>query len=129
MSTRARMYIQNVQLNAGDTAVANLQAVSRGKENSAWSKFTPAGNLNLTLTREASGARQFFLDNIGKEVYVDITLAEDPICTECGERIQQIPDDHAEFGTGVHTGAEGYAPDEYVHSRCVAAAKKRLGVE
>ena len=128
MSVRARMFVQTVARNAGDTATVTLQAVSRGKENSAWSKFTPAGNLNMTLSREASGARQFFLDNIGKEVYLDISLAEDPICTECHETILPIPDDHADVGTGVHSGAEGYVPDEYVHNRCLAAAKERLGI-
>lgn len=125
MSVRARFYIHNVQLNAGDTAQANLSAVSRGKENSEWSSFTPGGNLTLSLSRKASGAKDFFVANIGREVYLDITLADDPICTQCGEPVQNVGGD---YGTGVHAGAEGYVPDEYVHSSCLAAAKERLGI-
>ena len=130
MSTRARFYIQSVTLVAGDTATARLTAVSRGKENSEWAQFTPSGTLEMTLTRKASGSRQFFLDNIGREVYLDVTLADDPICTQCDEPILQGPG-VTDYGQGVHLGndsaAGGYAPGEFVHTSCIAAAKERLG--
>lgn len=123
MSVRARFYINSVTLNAGDTAVANLGAVSRGKENSEWSQYSPSGSLQITLTRKASGARQFFLDHIGREVYLDITLADDPVCTQCGKEIQRN-----QAGTGIHSGADGYVSDEFVHNECATAAKERLGI-
>lgn len=126
MPVRARFYISTVTLAAGDTATANLSAVTRGKENSMWSKFTPAGTLNLSLTREADGAKKFFLDNIGKEVFLDISLADDPICTQCDK---PIPAGTADYGVGVHAGNDvGYIPGEFVHNSCMEAAQKRLGL-
>lgn len=129
MSVRARMYVRQVARNAGDTATVTLDAVARGKENAEWSKFTPSGSLNLTLTREASGAFAYFNDRVGKEVFVDISDAFDPNCTQCGEVIEKHPATTEEYGTGVHAGNDvGYVLDEYVHGRCVAAAKERLGL-
>jgi hypothetical protein len=120
------MYVQSVNLQAGDIAVVNCSAVCRGTENAKWAQFTPGGNVTLTLSRKASGAKDFFTGIIGKEVYVDISLADDPNCTQCGESV--IPRE----GTNVHLGNDqvtgGYAPDEYVHQACLAAAKERLGV-
>ena len=128
MSTRARFVIHNVNLQAGDQAEVRLGAVCRGTENAQWAQFTPGGSLSLTLSRRASGAKKFFLDNIGKEVYLDISLADPPICTQCGAVVEQGRD-----GTNIHLGNDpeggGYAPDEYVHATCLAAAKLRLGIE
>lgn len=124
MSVRSRMYVQSVNLTAGDIAVVNCSAVCRGTENAQWAQFTPGGNVTLTLSRKASGAKDFFAGIIGKEVYVDISLADDPNCTQCGQTV--IPRE----GTNVHLGdgpEGGYAPDEYVHQACLAAAKERLG--
>jgi len=126
MSVRARMYVQQVARNAGDTASVTLQAVSRGKENTEWSKYTPGGSVMMTLSREASGAYQFFNELVGKELFVDFTQAEPPVCTQCNEYI--------EGGEGSEIrGADGYIPGEYVHVKaelgCYVNAKRRLGVE
>ncbi len=122
-NVRARMFVSQVARNAGDTATVTLQAVSRGKENSEWSKYTPAGSVNLTLTREASAAFTYFNDRVGKEVFVDFSDASDPVCTQCGESITKN-----ETG-GQIRGADGaYLPDEYVHAHCQDAAKERLGL-
>lgn len=120
---RARMYVSQVARNAGDTATVTLQAVSRGKENAEWSKYTPSGGVNLTLTREASAAFSYFNDRVGKEIFVDFSDATDPVCTECGALI-----DKSTTGSQVR-GADGaYPPDEYVHALCYEAAKERLGL-
>lgn len=122
-NVRARMFVSQVARNAGDTATVILQAVSRGKENSEWSKYTPAGSVNLTLTREASAAFTYFNDRVGKEIFVDFSDASDPVCTQCGEPITKN-----EAG-GQIRGADGaYLPDEYVHAHCQDAAKERLGL-
>ena len=120
-NVRARMFVSQVARQAGDTSTVSLRVVSRGTENASWSKFTPSGQVELTLTRLASPAFAFFNENVGKEVYVDFTLADIPVCTQCGEPAQN--------GTGIHSGnVEGYVPDEWVHSECMAAAKERLGI-
>lgn len=129
MSVRARMYVRQVARNAGDTSTVALDAVSRGKENAEWSKFTPSGSVSLTLTREASAAFEYFNDRVGKEIFVDFSDAFDPDCTQCGEVVEKHPTSHEDYGTGVHGGNDvGYIVDEYVHNRCVAEAKARLGI-
>lgn len=127
MSTvRARMFVQQVARNAGETSTVTLQAVSRGKENSEWSAYTPGGSLNLTLSRKASGALDFFNSRVGQEVFVDITEAESPICTQCNEYVE------AGQGTEVR-GTDGYVPGEYVHTDpergCFVNARARLGLD
>lgn len=125
MSVRARMFVSQVARNAGDTATVTLQAVSRGKENSEWSKYTPAGSVNLTLTREASGAFAYFNDRVGKEVFVDFSDAPDPVCTQCNQYVAKGE------GTEVR-GVDGYVAGEYVHADpergCLVNAQKRLGL-
>lgn len=132
MSTRARFYIRSVELLADKTSVAQLSVVSRGPENSHWAKFTPSGNLSMTLSRDASGAKDFFTENIGREVFLDITLADEPTCTQCGGDIvppgQLTAENQAKAGVGVHAGSDGYVPGEFVHSGCLAEAKERLGI-
>ncbi len=129
MSVRARMFVQTVARNAGETATVSLQAVSRGKENAEWSKYTPGGSLNLVLSREASGAFTYFNDRVGKEVFVDITDATDPICTQCGETVEKTPTDPEDWGGGISApDGGGYLPDEFVHRRCLSDAKDRLGL-
>lgn len=124
-NVRARMFVQTVARNAGDTATVTLQAVSRGKENSEWSKYTPAGSVNLTLTREASAAFTYFNDRVGKEIFVDFSDASDPVCTQCNEYIEKG------YGTEVR-GTDGYVAGEYVHTDpergCFVNAQKRLGL-
>jgi len=123
MPVRARMFVQQVARNAGDTATVSLQAVSRGKENAEWSKYTPSGSVNLTLSREASAAFVYFNDRVGKEVFVDISDAADPVCTQCGEIIAKN-----ETGGQIRGKDGAYLPDEYVHALCDGAAKVRLGL-
>ena len=125
MSVRARFFIQTVARNAGDTATVTLGAVSRGKENTEWSSYTPGGTLNLTLSRKASGALEFFNELLGKEVFLDITEADPPRCTQC--------DQYIELGKGTEVrGNDGYVAGEYVHTDpdkgCFDKARERLGL-
>lgn len=134
MSVRARFYVSQVARNAGDTSTIKLSAVSRGKENSEWSKFTPGGSVELSLTRLASPAFDWFNDRVGKEVFIDFNDADNPVCTQCGEPIKGgqmgVSTPGEEYGQGIHAGNEmGYIPGEFVHNSCMEAAKKRLGIE
>jgi hypothetical protein len=133
MSTRARFYVQSFTLQAGDTSTVRLSAVCRGKENAEWSKFTPSGSLEMALTRQAGGAADFFRANVGRDVYVDITLVDPDldVCTQCGEVILAPGNysDASQVGTNVHGGNDvGYIAGEYVHQGCVTAVKERLGI-
>jgi hypothetical protein len=128
MSVRARFYVQSFTLQAGDTSSVRLSAVCRGKEMGEWSKFTPSGTLEMALTRQAGGAAEFFRANVGKDVYLDINLVEQDVCTQCGEPISSDPrEDRDRWGTNFQDG-DGYVPGEYVHQGCLAAAKERLGI-
>ena len=51
----------------------SLSAVTEGSiENEQWSKYTPGGHLTITISNpEAQGKIE-----VGKEYYLDITLAE-----------------------------------------------------
>lgn len=129
MSTRARFYIGSVTEQQPGSMTVSMNAVCRGTENAEWAQFTPAGSLSLTLNRKATAAQRFFKDNEGREVFIDISLATDPVCTECGETIERSPATTEEFGTGLHGGNDvGYIPGEFVHNRCLAPAKRRLGL-
>lgn len=127
MTVRARFYIQSFTLNAGDTSTVRLSAVCRGKENADWAKHTPSGNLEMSLTRQAGPAAGFFQANVGKDVYLDIALVEQDICTQCGEPISRDPQGDRDLWGNNFQGADGYVA-EYVHNKCVAAAKERLGI-
>ena len=128
MSVRARFYVSQFAMNAGDTSTVTLQAVCRGKEIGEWSKYTPAGSLNMTLTRAAGPAADFFKAHVGKDVFIDITPVLGDICTQCGEPIPDTPQsDTGLYGTNFQD-SDGYVAGEFVHQKCVAAAKERLGI-
>lgn len=126
MPVRARMFVQTVSHHAGETATVQLAAVSRGKENTEWSQYTPGGNVSLSLSRKASGALAFFKERLGKEVLVDFSDAPDPVCTQCNQYIAKGE------GTEVR-GVDGYVAGEYVHTDpergCFVNARKRLGLD
>ena len=89
----ARFYVSSVEKKAGDTATVHLTAVN-SKENHRWSTYTPSGQIQMELTRRASGARTLFEENIGKECLVTFDFD-----VEKGEA--------AEYVNG-----EGYVSDE-----------------
>lgn len=80
MGVRAKFFVQSVTIQAnsttpeGDVGSVALSAVSRGEENKEWSHYTPSGQLTMSTLNPKAFA--FFRDNIGKEVFIDITLAD-----------------------------------------------------
>lgn len=79
MSVRARFYVGSVTLTAGETGSVQLNAAARGEENKMWASYTPSGQLTMNLSRKAGPALEWFQEHIGKEVFLDITEAPDPI--------------------------------------------------
>ena len=49
-----------------------LRAVVNGPGNESWSKWTPSGSLQMTITNPAAAA--FF--TVGKQVFIDFTEAD-----------------------------------------------------
>jgi hypothetical protein len=73
------MFVQTVGLQAGDTGTVTLQAVSRCPENKEWAAYTPSGTVNLSLSNKATPALDWFKERSGREVFVDISDATEPI--------------------------------------------------
>jgi hypothetical protein len=83
-----RFYVQSFDKRAGGDAVVTLSAVT-SKENARWSQYTPNGEVKMSLTRKASGARSAFEEMIGKECLVtfdfDVPKGEAPEYRREGE--------------------------------------------
>lgn len=86
-----RFYVRELVKRAGDTATVHLQATT-SKENASWSQYTPNGQIEMDLTRKASGAREAFEAHIGDECLVtfdfDVAPGEAPeyrMATEGGD--------------------------------------------
>lgn len=71
MGVRAKFFVQSVEHHASGQAVIKLGAVCRGEDNKEWSKYTPAGNITMTVLNEL--ATEQFVP--GEEFYVDFTKA------------------------------------------------------
>ncbi|MET3527282.1 hypothetical protein [Phenylobacterium koreense] len=78
MSVRAKFYVQKIEHvytgpTSGDCANIILSPVyGDGSDNAAWSKWTPNGKLEMTVTNPAAIA-QF---ELGKSYYLDFTPVE-----------------------------------------------------
>jgi hypothetical protein len=79
MSVRARFFVQQVTKQAADTGSVRLQAVSRGPENKEWAAYTPSGSLEMSLSRKAGPALDWFEEHLGHEVFLDISEASEPV--------------------------------------------------
>lgn len=73
MTVRAKFKVSSITIHEGGTRSIEMSAVTSGSdENKAFWRWTPAGTLKMDcLNPEASA--QF---EVGKEYYLDITLAE-----------------------------------------------------
>lgn len=75
MNVRARFYVTkttNHAHNPDQTEVELRPVVRPTDDNIEWSKFTPSGEIKMTVT--APGAVEWFRDHLGKDVA--ITFAE-----------------------------------------------------
>ncbi|EPF0939421.1 hypothetical protein ACSQJH_002920 [Klebsiella michiganensis] len=74
MTVRAKFQCNSINKSPDNsTAVVNMMAVTTGSaENETWSKYTPGGQLQMVISNPAA-FEQF---ELGKEYFIDITLAE-----------------------------------------------------
>lgn len=85
MAIKARFWVQNVlkqAISGGEiNRVVQMAPVTRSTgqpgdgENVDWSKFTPSGGMNMTVTQPEAG--QWFEDRIGKDVSITIEDVEE----------------------------------------------------
>lgn len=73
MSVRAKFFVQETRQQAGGGGGVTLQVVCRGEDNKTWSKYTPSGQINMTVLNEAALA-QF---KPGQEFFVDFSPVPD----------------------------------------------------
>lgn len=79
MAVRARFFVQSITNTAGETGSVQLNAVSRGPENKEWAAYTPSGQLTMQLSAKAGPALAWFNEHLGKEVFLDISEATEPV--------------------------------------------------
>ena len=78
MSVRARFFVQSITRVAAGSHEVKLSAVGRGEENKTWAHYTPVGHLSMVLSPAAGGAADWFNERLGKEVFLDISDADEP---------------------------------------------------
>ena len=76
MSVRGKFFIKTCSAHAVGNGSVELAAATRGSENKQWAAASPSGSISLAINNKP--AWDFFMDNVGREVYVDFTLAADP---------------------------------------------------
>lgn len=75
MSIRAKFRVHSVSQENAESQSVRLHPVYTGSdENKSFSKFTPSGELQMSITNPA--AQGFFVN--GREYYLDITPADPP---------------------------------------------------
>lgn len=81
MSVSARFYVAKITKNAGSFGnhlnVTLLPVTRKTGDNIDWSKYTPSGSIEMTVSSEA-GAYDWFESMIGKDVAISFSPAEDP---------------------------------------------------
>ena len=73
----ARFYVLGFEKKAGDIATVRLNAVT-SRENARWAQYTPSGNIEMELTRKASGAKTTFDEMVGRECLVTFDFDAPP---------------------------------------------------
>jgi hypothetical protein len=71
MGVRAKFFVQERTETASGQDRVVLGAVCRGEDNKEWSKYTPSGQITMTIKNDLATS-QF---DPGKEFYVDFTEA------------------------------------------------------
>lgn len=73
----ARFYVSEVKRQAYDpeATIVTMQAVSRGEHNKTWAKYTPAGQITMTI--KSPLAAQILADRLGEEFDVLLTPVND----------------------------------------------------
>lgn len=66
----ARFYVSGYERQSYDpeAVIVKMQAVSRGEHNKNWAKYTPSGQIQMTIKNP--GAADWFCERLGVEVSV-----------------------------------------------------------
>jgi len=72
---RAKFFIRTTSAYAVGNGSVELIPATRGAENAQWAAATPSGKIEMTINNPP--AFQWFVDRLGREVYIDITEADD----------------------------------------------------
>lgn len=75
MSVRAKFFVKTTSAYAVGNGSVELAPATRGAENAQWAAATPSGTVQLTINNPP--AFQWFVDRLGREVYIDFTEAPD----------------------------------------------------
>jgi len=82
-AVEARFYVSGYQVQSfdKDAVQVTMQAVSRGEHNKSWSKYTPAGQVQMTIKNPS--AADWFIERLGQEISVVFSPAPaDEISTD-----------------------------------------------
>jgi len=78
MSVAARFYVREIvkqQVSGGINHTVKLSPVVRPTDdNKEWSKYTPSGDISMTVTQESAGA--WFEDRLGEDVSITFSDPE-----------------------------------------------------
>ena len=76
MTVRAKFYVKSINhlyTQTPDNVCAEIKlSAAYGKDNESWSKYTPSGEISMTITNPAAIDRF----ELGKQYYVDFVPAE-----------------------------------------------------
>lgn len=71
-SVRAKFYCHFIDMSDNEIANVTMNACVDGPENESWSKYTPGGNLNIMIAKDAEALKLF---QEGMNYYMDFTVA------------------------------------------------------
>lgn len=74
MAVKARFFVQQVTKNASGYTTVSMSPSTKGDENKEWAKYTPSGEIKLTINPETS-AGKWFEDRLGEDI--PITFGDD----------------------------------------------------
>lgn len=74
-AVEARFYVSGYERQSYDpeAVIVKMQAVSRGEHNKNWAKYTPSGQIQMTIKNP--GAADWFMERLGVEVSVVFSAA------------------------------------------------------
>lgn len=100
MSVKAKFYIKSISAYAVGNGSVALAPATRGAENASWAAATPSGSIEMTINN--TSAWDWFRDNLGREVYIDFTLAPDFTDPKSHEFVLFDQPDHYNNGRCLH---------------------------
>jgi len=77
MGVRARFYVSSIKKTAYDKESAQVELIAttrrKGVDNEGFWDYTPAGNLQMSLSAKGGAAAKWFEERLGQDVYLDFS--------------------------------------------------------